>query len=62
MCPEDEWWAELDIKDAERSQGLEEEFTSLPVDVTDAMGFKTSLSVLAKRHTCVGNALYGRVR
>ena len=54
-------FAMLDIRDAERAQGLEAGYTELPADVIRKLKL-TPTQVVASRFKCVGNALPGKVR
>lgn len=53
-------YAQLDIRDAERAQGLEPDHTRLPEDSPSVQGM-TPAQLRAKRFHCVGNALHGKV-
>lgn len=54
-------FAMLDIRDAERAQGLEPGHTEVSVDFIRKLKL-TPLQVLERRFKCVGNALPGKVR
>ena len=54
-------WAQLDIRDAERAQGLQPDHTWLPEDSQARSGL-TAAQLRATRFRCVGNALHGGVR
>lgn len=58
--PEPLSFCRLDIRDAERAQGLEPDYTWLPASAAPVAAL-TAVQLRAKRFTCVGNALLGKV-
>lgn len=59
--PEPLSFCRLDIRDAERAQGMEADYTWLPA-TAEPVAALTAVQLRAKRFACVGNGLVGKVR
>ena len=60
MWPGSGQFAQLDIRDAERAQGLSPGHTEIP-NLPEGLKGLSAAGVLAQRFKCVGNALHGKV-